>query len=74
LSLVDSSLNCNLVVSCDPVISMAVSFTPGFNQVAMLPRNRKPFKRFPSLMEHSVTWLKPGVNEKKPRILFSIRY
>jgi hypothetical protein len=48
--LVDSSLNCNVVVSCDPLISTAVSFTPGFSQVARFPRNRKPFKRFPSLM------------------------
>jgi len=53
------------LVSCHPVIGMALSFTPGFSQVAMFTRNRKPFKRFLCLMEHFVTWLKPGVNEKK---------
>jgi len=48
--MVDSSLKSNIALSCEPVISMPVLFTPGFSQVAMLPSDPKPFKRFPGLI------------------------
>ena len=42
-----------------------LSFTPGFSQVTRACQSiRKPFKRFPAFCGNSITWLKPGVNER----------
>jgi hypothetical protein len=43
-----------------PVISLA----PGFSQVTTVPSIQKPFKTVSDAPNHTITWLKPGANEK----------